>query len=75
VTIPIDYLERDDVLEEDGIPEEQRLTVDRLGRRAYLVRLTDGGELPEIHECEAVRRVAAEQVLNQDAHGQPRRAD
>lgn len=76
VTIPKKYLERDDVLDEDGtVPEEQRLTVDRLGRRAYLVRLTDDGSLPELHECEAVRRVAAQRVLEEDAYGQRRRAD
>jgi len=75
-TIPKKYLERDGVLDEDGeLPEEQRLTVDRLGRRAYLVRLTDGGEIPELHECEAVRRVAAERVLSEDVHGRRGRAD
>jgi len=75
-TIPKKYLERDGVLDEDGeLPEEQRLTVDRLGRRTYLVRLTDDGEIPELHECEAVRRAAAERVLSQDAYGQARRAD
>lgn len=76
VTIPKKYLERDDVLDDDGdVPDEQRLTVDRLGRRAYLVRLTDGGSLPELHECEAVRRVAAERMLTEDAYGGRGRAD
>ncbi len=75
VTIPKNFLERDEVLEDDEIPDEQRVNVDRLGRRAYLVRITDDGTLPELHECEVVRRIAAERVLNQDAYGRPQRAD
>ncbi|WP_157722510.1 hypothetical protein [Halolamina sp.] len=46
----IDFLDRDDVLNDDG-------------------------EIPELHECEAVRRVATQQMLDQNAYGRQRRAD
>lgn len=75
VTVPKSYLERDDVLVDGELPDEQRLTVDRLGRRTYVVRLTDEGSLPDLLECEVVERLAAQRLLNQNAFGEPRCAD
>lgn len=76
VTIPKKYLERDELFSEDeGFPEEHRLIVDRLGRRTYLVRLTDDGAFQELHECEEIQRVAAQKMLEQDAFGKPAQAD
>jgi len=68
VTIPKDDLERDGLLD-GGEPSEHHLTVDRLGERAYLVRVCDG-DVPELADCEVVRRVAAERILNEDVFGQ-----
>jgi len=75
VTIPRNYLEKDGVLDEGEIPDEQQVDVERLGRRAYLVRVTDDGSLPEPHECEVVERLAAQRILNEDAYGRQQRAD
>ena len=70
VTIPKDDLERDGLLTEDGEVAEKHLTVDRLGERAYVVRVCDG-DVPELAECEAVRRLAAERILDEDVFGEP----
>lgn len=75
VTIPRNYLEKDDVLEEGEVPDEQQVDVDRLGRRCYLIRITDDGSLPEAHECEAVERLVGQRLLNEDAYGRRQRAD
>lgn len=63
VTIPKSDLERDGLIGEDGTPTGVHLTVDRLDERAYVVRVCDG-DIPELHECEAIQRVAAERLLN-----------
>jgi len=47
-TIPHDFLERDDVIDDGEFPDEQNLVVDRLDRRVYLVRLTDDGSIPDV---------------------------
>ncbi|WP_435147638.1 hypothetical protein [Halobaculum sp. P14] len=75
VTLPKSFLQRDDVLDDGEIPNEQNLLVDRLGRRVYLVRLVDGGTIPEAEESEAVQRIVARKLMDQDALGQPRTAD
>ncbi|MFC6757892.1 MULTISPECIES: hypothetical protein [Haloarcula] len=71
VTIPKDDLERDGLLDDDGEPSEHHLTVDRLGERAYVVRVCDG-DVPELAECEVVRRLAAERILDEDVFGERR---
>lgn len=76
VTVPREYLERDDVLDENGeIPGQQNLTVDRLGERTYLVRLVDDADFPELAECEAIERIVAQRLLQENAFGQRPRAD
>jgi len=68
VTIPKDDLERDGLLDGNE-PSEHHLTVDRLGERAYLVRVCDG-DIPEVADCEVVRRIAAERILDEDVFGE-----
>jgi len=76
VTIPRLYLDKDGVLTGDGdVPNEQHVDVERLGERCYLVRVADAGTLPDVQECEAVERLAAQRLLNENAFGQPRSAD
>ncbi|GCF13240.1 hypothetical protein Harman_11750 [Haloarcula mannanilytica] len=69
VTLPKDFLERDGLLNSDGDPDEAHLTVDRLGERAYVVRVCDG-DVPELSECEAIQRLAAERMVDEDVFGQ-----
>jgi len=69
VTIPKDDLERDGLLTEDGEPADMHLTVDRLGERAYVVRLCDGDVL-ELPDCSVIRRIAAERMLDEDSFGE-----
>ncbi|SFR31174.1 hypothetical protein [Halorubrum sodomense] len=65
VTIPRDDLEKDDLLDEGELPDEQHLDVDRLGRRTYVVRIPEeGGNLPELAQCEVVERLAAKRALD-----------
>ncbi|MFC7026371.1 hypothetical protein ACFQJ5_16695 [Halomicroarcula sp. GCM10025324] len=64
VTIPKYDLERDGLVDENGEPDDVHLTVDRLDERAYVVRVCDG-DIPELHECEAIQRVAAERLLDE----------
>lgn len=68
VTVPKDFLERDGLLDESGEPEDAHLTVERLGERAYVVRVCDG-DVPELSECEFIQRIAAERVLDEDVFG------
>lgn len=70
VTIPKDDLERDGLLDGDE-PSEHHLTVDRLGERAYLVRVCDG-DIPELWECPEIRRIAVERMLDEDVFGEQR---
>lgn len=75
VTIPKGFLEQDDVLDGDDVPTELQLRVERLGRRAYVVRLCDDGRLPELHECEEIERLAAQRMLDENVFSQPPTAD
>lgn len=68
VTLPKSYLDRDGLLTEDGEIPETHLAVERLGERAYVVRVCDG-DVPELAECELIRRIAAERVLDEDVLG------
>ncbi|KOX92814.1 hypothetical protein AMS69_10150 [Haloarcula rubripromontorii] len=68
VTLPKGFLERDGLLDESGEPDEAHLTVDRLDERAYVVRVCDG-DVPELSECEAIQRLAAERILDEDVLG------
>jgi len=53
--------ELDGLLEDDGgIPEQQCVDVERLGRRTYVVRFPEGGELPELAEAPLMQRIAAQ---------------
>ena len=65
VTIPRDDLEKDGLLEEGELPDEQHLDVNRLGHRAYVVRIPEeDGDLPELAQCEVVERLAAKRALD-----------
>lgn len=47
MTLPKGGLERDGLLDEDGLPVEgQTVAVDWLGERCYLVRAPVDGEIP-----------------------------
>ena len=65
VTIPKEHLERDGVLEDGEFPDEQNLVVDRVGRQQYLVRIVEGGDVPELEEAEVVQRVAAKIAVSE----------
>ncbi|WP_373190080.1 hypothetical protein [Halolamina sp.] len=75
VTLPRQYLQKDGVLEDGDVPDERQVDVERLGERAYLVRVAEDGSLPDAQECEVVERLAAQRLLNENAFGQPRTAD
>lgn len=75
VTIPKGFLEQDDVLEDGEVPTELQLNVERLGRRAYVVRLTEDGQLPDLQNCEEIERLAAQRLLDENVFGQRPRAD
>lgn len=76
VTLPRDELEKDGVLDDGEIPDDQHLDVDRMGRRTWVVRIPeDDGELPELTECEIVERLAAQRALDLDARRVTRQAD
>jgi hypothetical protein len=64
VTIPRDDLEKDGVLEDGDLPEEQHLDVERMGRRTYVVRIPEEGDLPELAQSELVERLAAKRALD-----------
>jgi hypothetical protein len=65
VTIPKEHLERDGVLEDGEFPDEQNLVVDRVGRQQYLVRMVEGGDVPDLEEAEVVQRVAAKIAVSE----------
>lgn len=73
VTIPKPELRKDNLVEEDGsLPDSQTTCVDRLGRRTYVIRFPEGGDLPDLHECEHIRRIAADLMMkNQRTLEQP----
>lgn len=76
VTMPKDKLRDDGVLEDGEIPDDQCVSVDHIGTRTFVVRIPDdGGQLPDLHECEAIRRVAAEMALEMGANSLERPAD
>ncbi|QKY20607.1 hypothetical protein B4589_009535 [Halolamina sp. CBA1230] len=75
VTIPRHYLSKDRVLDDGDVPDEQQVDVERLGERAYLVRIPDDGSLPDPQDCEVIERLVGQRILNEDAYGQPRSAD
>lgn len=61
VTLPKQCLRMDGLIDENGDPTEQCASVDRLGRRTYLVRFSEGGgELPEITEAPLIQQIAAQ---------------
>ncbi|MFC6864172.1 hypothetical protein ACFQGE_11985 [Halomicroarcula sp. GCM10025817] len=62
MTIPKRDLERDGLVDDDGTPAGVHLTAERFDERAYVVRIYDD-DIHELHECEAIQRVAAERVL------------
>lgn len=74
-TIPKHYLERDGVVEDGEFPEEQNLAIDRLGERTYVIRLVDGGDIPELTECEEIEQIVAKRLLQEGSPGQLHRAD
>ncbi|MXR39809.1 hypothetical protein GRX01_00335 [Halobaculum sp. WSA2] len=63
-----DFLERDEVLDENGdVPDGTTAFTERLGERTYLVRIPENGHVPELHECAPIRRVAGQILLENDA--------
>jgi hypothetical protein len=75
VTIPKGELRADGVLEDGEIPDEQTVNVEKLGERAFLVRIVDDGEIPAVEECDVVRRLAADLVLTREPKGVEQPAD
>lgn len=69
VTIPKQFLERDGLIDDAGEPDDAHLTVDRLGERAYVVRVCDG-DVPELSECDVIQRLAAKRIVDEDVFGQ-----
>ena len=73
VTIPKDDLDRDGLVDDDGeLPDDQHVVVDRLDEGCYAIRFVDSGDVPELAECEAIERIAAQRMLQQDALGSVR---
>jgi len=74
VSLPKEDLIEEGVLDEDGtVPDDQRATVDRMGNRTYLVRLSaDDGSLPDVRETDVVERLVGQRLMEMDAFsGQP----
>lgn len=65
VTIPKRYLDKDDVLEDGGIPEEIAVDVERLDRRTYAVRIAEDGDFPELREAQFVERILGERLVSE----------
>lgn len=66
-TIPKRFLERDDLVDDDGEPKDDvSLTVDRLDEKVYAIRVCDG-EVPEVEDTDFVQRLLARHVLDQDS--------
>ncbi len=59
VTIPKQCLRMDGLLDENGSPSEQCASVDRLGRRTYVVRFSEDGDIPEITKAPLIQQIAA----------------
>jgi hypothetical protein len=75
VTIPKDELRADGVLEDGEILDQQTVDVEKLGERAFFVRIVDEGEVPAVEECGVVRRLAADIVLSREPNGLDQSAD
>ena len=76
VTIPKRYLEDDGLLDDEGeIPDSQPVDVDRLDRRAFVVRFPDDDGLPELAETSAIQRIAAQIQFVPRAQSEIERAD
>ncbi|MFC7098851.1 hypothetical protein [Halobaculum marinum] len=72
-----DFLERDGILDDEGdLPENTTAFTERLGERTYLVRVPEDGDVPELHECAPIRRVAGQLFLeNEVSSSKPLGAD
>jgi hypothetical protein len=53
-------------LEDGEFPDEQNLVVDRVGRQQYLVRMVEGGDVPDLEEAGVVQRVAAKVAVAEE---------
>ncbi|QCJ48536.1 hypothetical protein FCF25_08985 [Haloprofundus sp. MHR1] len=69
-----DWLRRDGLLVNGEVPEGREVYTDRLGKGVYLVRAVDG-DVPELEECEVIRRLVAEAVVARDDRGAAPLAD
>lgn len=68
VSLPKDDLVRDNVILQSGeIPRDQQLHVERIGERCHVVRAPVDGDLPQLEDCEAIQRIAASTILQQQA--------
>lgn len=66
VTIPKDDLDRDGFVDDDGeLPDDQHVVVDRLDEGCYAVRFVDSGDVPELSESEAIKRIAAQRLFEE----------
>ena len=63
VTIPIEFLRRDGIVENGEFPEHQSVDVSRLDERVYAVRLPADGELPRLSESEEIQKLAAQHLV------------
>lgn len=71
VTIPKQCLRMDGLLDDDGAPSEQCASVDRLGRRTYVIRFSDGGDLPEITKAPLIQQIAAQTEFEPRSDAEP----
>ncbi|GAA2665612.1 hypothetical protein ACFSBX_18980 [Halobellus rarus] len=67
VTLPKQYLTMDDVIEDDEFPEEVAVSVERLDRRCYAVRIPDDGELPDLTETDFIERLVGQRLLKENS--------
>ncbi|QZP39446.1 hypothetical protein [Halobaculum magnesiiphilum] len=71
------FLEPDGFLDEDGeLTENTTAFTERLRERTYLVRVPENDQVPALHECAPIWRVAGQIFLENDgAAGGVSRAD
>jgi len=67
VTLPKEKLAADGVLDDGCVPDEQGVRIEQVGRRSYLVRIPDGGDLPDLRDTDIVQREAARLKLTPPA--------
>jgi len=67
IALPKDDLRRDGLLDDGKIPSDQLVHIDRLGEGTWVVRAVDDRDVPELSECDAIKRLVAERLINMDS--------